>query len=161
MKKIVKFYRNNRIYCILMLVSLICLISIGTGVVVYFVDQATSDKYGNRLEDIDNYDVKDDLDKMSAYFKDTKGVESSNVRLQGKIIYCDIEVKKDMKNSEVESIATKSLDNISDDNKSFYDIQFIFKRDNLNPYMGSKSSSKSIISWTNYSFDTEDKGEKK
>ena len=49
MKNFKEFYRRNRVYSILMLVSLVCIVSILVGVIVYFVGQTTKDKYGNRI----------------------------------------------------------------------------------------------------------------
>ena len=54
---------------------------------------------------------------------------------------------------EVEFLKTERN---TDGNTSYYDIQFIFLRESYTPYMGSKSSSNTIISWINYDFDTED-----
>ena len=41
-KKLKNFYKNNRIYSILMIISLFCLILMASGVVIYFVNQTDS-----------------------------------------------------------------------------------------------------------------------
>ena len=41
-KKLKNFYKNNRIYSILMIISLFCLILMVSGVVIYFVNQTVS-----------------------------------------------------------------------------------------------------------------------
>ena len=51
LKKFKEFYKRNRVYSILMLISLVCIVSILVGVIVYFIGQTSKDKYGNRLDD--------------------------------------------------------------------------------------------------------------
>ena len=61
-KKLRAFYKNNRIYCILIMISLACLLLLGIGVIFYFIGQATSSSYGNRLDNIENYNnFKNDM----------------------------------------------------------------------------------------------------
>ena len=155
-KKIKKFYRNNRIYCILMIISLLCILIMGTCVVIYFVNQLSTSAYGNRLEDIDDHELTDSLKALEDFYKEQQGVLEANVRLQGKIIYVTAHVEESIKNEEIQNMATSSLERIDEDNRSYYDMQFIFTRDNLNAYMGSKNSSKTVISWANFSYDTEE-----
>ena len=59
MSKIKGFYQNNRIYCILMAISLFCLALIVSAFVVYFVEQTKTDTYGNRLDGIENVQITD------------------------------------------------------------------------------------------------------
>ena len=47
------FYKENRVYVILMIVSIVCIVSAVVGIIVYFVGQSTKDPYGNRLEGIE------------------------------------------------------------------------------------------------------------
>ena len=49
MKKLKGFYQNNRIYCILMIVSIVCIILIASAFVYYFIEQTRTDIYGKRL----------------------------------------------------------------------------------------------------------------
>ncbi len=179
-KKLKKFYRNNRIYCILMIISVICIMVMGVSVIVYFYNQLTTNSYGSRLENIDRYDLGNSLNDLENFYKDQTGVENVSVRLQGKIryelfisnlineydiqmtteqigkiIYVDVKVVETMNNEQIQSLATSSLDKISEENRGFYDIQYIFARNNLNPYMGAKNSGNTVIVWTNYTYDTE------
>lgn len=155
-KKIRKFYKNNRIYCILMLISLFCIILMGTAIVVYFIGQTSSSKYGNRLKGIDQYSVESELKKVENYYKENEKVEKANVWLEGKIIKIHCNVLKDLTNEDIQNLAIESLNNLTDEQKSFYDIQFIFEREELAPYFGSKSRMNTVISWANYSFTFEE-----
>ena len=60
MKNFKEFYKRNRVYSILMLVSLVCIVSILVGVIVFFVGQTTKDKYGNRLDGIKSVEINSD-----------------------------------------------------------------------------------------------------
>ena len=154
-KKLRTFYKNNRIYCILIMISLACLLLLGIGVICYFIGQATSSSYGNRLDNIDQYKVDNELKELEAFYKSSEGVKSASVRLQGKIIYVDVEMDDAKTNEDIQNIATSSLVKLTDDQKSFYDIQFIFTRSKLHPYFGSKAHSNTIITWANYKIDNE------
>jgi len=153
-KKLKNFYKNNRIYSILMIISLFCLILMASGVVIYFVNQTVSSPYGNRLDDIKNHNIDSSVEALKKYYKDSKGVTNSNVRVQGRIIYIDVEMEKTTSNETIQNLAVGCLEKIPDTEKTYYDIQFIFKREGLTPYLGSKSASNTVISWANYSVDT-------
>ncbi len=154
-KKLRKFYINNRIYCILMIISILCILVMGVSVVVYFFNQMFTDSYGSRLENIEKYDLGNSLTDLENFYKSQEGVMEVSVRLQGKIIYLDVKVAETMKNEQIQTIATTSLDNISEANRGFYDIQFMFTREGLNPYLGAKNSGNTVIVWTNYTYDIE------
>lgn len=153
-KKLKNFYKNNRIYSILMIISLFCLILMVSGVVIYFVNQTVSSPYGNRLDGIKNHNIDSSIEDLKKYYKDSKGVTNSNVRVQGRIIYIDVEMEKTTSNEAIQNLAVGCLEKIPDTEKTYYDIQFIFKRECLTPYLGSKSASNTVISWANYSVDT-------
>lgn len=154
-KKLRKFYKNNRIYCILMIISILCILVMGVSVVVYFFNQMVTDSYGSRLENIEKYDLGNSLSDLESFYKSQEGITDVKVRLQGKIIYVDVSAVATMKNEQIQTIATTSLDNISEENRGFYDIQFMFTREGLNPYLGAKNSSNTVIVWTNYTYDIE------
>ena len=154
-KKLRKFYKNNRIYCILMIISILCILVMGVSVVVYFFNQMFTDSYGSRLENIEKYDLGNSLTDLENFYKSQEGVMEVSVRLQGKIIYLDVKVAETMKNEQIQTIATTRLDNISEANRGFYDIQFMFTREGLNPYLGAKNSGNTVIVWTNYTYDIE------
>ena len=151
-KKFKKFYKYNRIYCILMMISLFCFLLMGTGVIVYFVSQINTSKYGSRLNGIDDFNQEETIKKLENSYTDAKILEK-NIRFQGKIIYIELSMEPTTTNEEIQTICTASLSAISEEEKAFFDLQFIAKREGLTPYMGSKNHSKGNITWGNYSFD--------
>ena len=56
-----RFYRNNRIYCILMGISFLCILMVVISLMIYFFSQTSSNKYGNRLDGIKDYDTKENI----------------------------------------------------------------------------------------------------
>ena len=51
------------------------------------------------------------------------------------------------------------LTKFKDEQKGYYDIQYIVKREGLSPYLGSKSASKTVIAWANFSYNDEEESQ--
>lgn len=153
-----KFYKNNRIYCILMMVSVLCIFLLGVSVLVYFVRQAAGDSYGIRLVDVKTEEVEKDVNAVKDWYSNKEGIIKSNVRVQGKIIYVEFEVDPSVTNETIQGIATSSLEALSDYTKETCDIQFIVSRKDMASYFGSKGRGKTVISWANYNLN-QDKSE--
>lgn len=152
--KLKKFYKDNRIFCILMVVSIICVLVIGISLIVYFVNQSESSVYGSRLDGISEHKTDEDFKKLNEYYKSQDIVTNQLISLKGKIIYIEVDVKEDATKDKVENLGVESLDLISKENFEYYDIEFIFKRPNYDTYFGSCSKSKTVISWA-HTFDIE------
>lgn len=151
-----KFYKNNRIYCILMLISIICILVLGVGVITYFVNQNTGNPYGKRLVEVDDHKLTDEEKKMTAYFKENESVKNTTIRLQGKIIYITVHFTDETTLETMQNIATGCLEILGQENLDFYDLQFLFTRDSYPAYAGSKSKAMQTISWANYNIDSEE-----
>ena len=153
MKKLKGFYHNNRIYCILMGVSLLCLILIAVAFLMFFVDQTKTDVYGNRLNGIESVEIsKTHKDEVISFITEQEIVDKATINIKGKIIYINVYLKEG-KVDDAQSLAVKILEKFSEDEKNFYDINYTFtlteeKEDSPFPIMGYKKSDKTIISWT-------------
>lgn len=153
MKKLKKFYKNNRIYCILMGISIFCLALIAMLFVVYFVNQTKNDTYGNRLNGIESMEISDsEKDEIVNVIKESDKVDKATVNIKGKIIYVNVYLldgNRDLANS----IAVKVLNTLNEEKKDFYDINFSFNKDDDEafPFMGYKKSDATIISWSKVS----------
>ena len=153
MKNLKKFYKNNRIYCILMGISLFCLALIAMLFVVYFVNQTKNDTYGNRLNGIESMEISDnEKDEIVNVIKESDKVDKATVNIKGKIIYVNVYLldgNRDLANS----IAVKVLNTLNEEKKDFYDINFSFNKDDDEafPFMGYKKSDATIISWSKVS----------
>ena len=156
MKGLKGFYKNNRVYVILMIVSIVCILSILIGVIVYFAKQSSQNVYGNRLEGIETIEIKEDrLTEIENVVKESEIVSKVNVNLQGKLIYVVVTLSEGTP-TDAENISVKVMEKLSEEEKAFYDVQFMFtstskSEDNVFPIMGYKKSSSTTISWTKYS----------
>lgn len=150
MKKVIK---ENKVLFVLALIVIISLILIGVGLVKYFYS-SSGDKYGDRLNGIEEHKLSDTLaDDIKALYE--SGVESVSVDTKGKIIYVIMDVSDGVSKVDAQSYAIKALDVFSDDDKSFYDIQFMITCKNASeetttyPMEGYKNSNNTQVVWTN------------
>ncbi len=120
---------------------------------MFFVNQTKNDSYGNRLTGIENVEItKEHKDEIVAFLGEQEIVEKATIDIRGKIIYINIYLKSG-KVDDAQSLAIKSLDKLTEDEKNFYDINYTFTKtseeeDPTFPMMGYKKSDKTIISWT-------------
>ena len=156
MNKLKGFYKNNRVFVILMSVVIFCLALIFSILVYIILSQNSGELYGNRLNGIETVSINDKrLTELKNKIKEDEKVTKVSTRLQGKIIYINIYIKEG-KATDAKNIAVKSLEIFTEDEIAFYDIAYSFIKegdveDNTFPIMGYKKSDNTIISWTNYS----------
>lgn len=160
LKKIGNFYKRNRVYSILMIISIICIISILVGVILYFVGQTNKDKYGHRLDGIESVEISNDkINELENKISESELVKEVSVDIRGKLIYVLINLSSG-KHSDVETIAQSSLELFDEETKAFYDIQYIVTNEDKEtdenfPIMGYIKSGNSVIKWTNYYTESE------
>lgn len=155
LKKLKSFYKNNRVYSILMIISIICIVAILVGVLLYFLGQTSKDKYGNRLDGIESVQINNDrITEIEKKITENELVKSTEMDIRGKLIYVTI-ILNNGTHTDSESIAQTSLELFSEEEKAFYDIQYIV--DNADdsteenfPIMGYIKAGNSVIKWTNY-----------
>ena len=155
MKKIKRFYKEHRVFTILMSVLLVCMILIATVLIQCFYVGSGSDKYGNRLEKIEEYKVEED--RLKAYeskVKEEEIVKEVTIKLTGKIFYIHMTFLENVDIVEAQSIALKSLDNFSEEEKGYYDFHFTLKKDKTETsdgflISGAKNKNGSGLIWNN------------
>lgn len=154
MKKLKWFYRANRIFVILMGISILCLALIAGSVVFYFLSQNNKSVYGNRLNGVDTVKIADaKLKEIKEVIEENEYVEKASLRIKGKIVYINIYLKE-AKLTDGKNLAIKSLDLLDEEQKNVYDFSFALdivgeREGTVFPIMGSKKSDNTIISWTN------------
>ncbi len=154
-KKLKSFYKNNRVYSILMIISIICIVAILVGVVLYFLGQTSKDKYGNRLDGIEKVEIKESkLNDIEKKITESELVKSTDAVIRGKLVYITITLNTGT-HADTEAIAQSSLELFSEEEKAFYDIQYIVdnkdeKIEENFPVMGYIKAGNSVIKWTNY-----------
>ena len=115
MKNIIKFFKEHRIFTMLMAIVVVCIVLIITVLVNVFYMGNGSNKYGNRLEGIKEVEIsKSKQSDFENNIANNDKVKKADIRIQGKIIYITLEIATGVKLEEAEGIALKSLDEFSD-----------------------------------------------
>lgn len=132
----------------LIIILVICFITIVSVALTFFYSKEV-DSYGNRLKDIEDYPISESFQKD---YKD-KLLEKENVLkatllIKGRIVYVTIDFDDQIGLEEAKNVATKTLDEFSEDILSYYDIQFILKSENFT-IIGAKNAVIDHISWNN------------
>lgn len=124
MKGIKRFYKEHRIFTILMAIVIVSTIVIVSVLFKLFGGNGTS-KYGPRLDGIEDHIVENDrLDDYRDKLVENGKVKTASIELKGTIFYVKILFEKDSDLTEAEGIALKSLENFSEEELKFYDFQF-------------------------------------
>lgn len=155
-KKIKNKLKNNKILLILSLILIVCFVLILFSLVKYFYGGLNSSKYGDRLDGINEYKLDTNINKQIEKLYTDEEIDSVVVKLDGKIIYLTLNLSNIISKEDAKSLALKALDEFSDEEKQFYDIQFIITcekeeksstEENLYPIMGYKNTSSSVVVW--------------
>lgn len=140
------------------------------GVSIFLILPGTgSSKYGDRLEGIEKISFnKKAQTKITDKIKSNENVTKTSLDIKGRIIYIIYNVKSELSLDDSKKIADESLEVISDEVKSYYDIQYIVTKNDEKgttetkttddgetkevikkefPIMGYKNSKSSKIVW--------------
>jgi len=145
---------ENIVLAVLILILLASFAAIGFLFYKYFYAGASSNKYGDRLDGIENYPLPSTLESdIKAVLTEDKNIDKVVVHVQGKIIYIDINFSEAVKIETAESLASKSLEKIGESNLTFYDVQFILtysgtEENNNFPIFGAKKSTSPKVVWS-------------
>ncbi len=151
MKKI----KENKVLLVLAIILIVCFALILFVLFKYFYVGDNVSKYGDRLDGIEAHKIHKELEEeIKELYKDSK-LNLKSIKSSGKIIYITFELSEVIKVEDAKNSVLKSLDKFSDDEKSYYDIQFIVTCDVeqsaetlLYPIMGYKNSSSTEVIWT-------------
>ncbi len=128
MKKLKKMWVENRILFVLFLIIIICFF-VMVGVCISYFFGSSKSSYGDRLDGIEEVVISDDLknsflDKM----KQDELIKSSNMHVQGKIVYITLEFNENVALVEAESKALAVLMDFEEKYLNFYDFHFTLKK---------------------------------
>jgi len=155
MKKIKRFYKEHRVFTILMAIVIVCLVLIITVLVQCFYVGNGTDKYGTRLEGIENYEITDSRQSdFENNVANNEKVKSVKLIISGKIIYITIQFQEDVELNEAKNIAQKSLEQFSEEEQDFYDFNFTLKENSGTKsegfiISGAKNKNGSGLVWNN------------
>ena len=155
MKKLKRIYTEHRVFAILMALVIVCFVLIGTVLIQCFYVGGSKEKYGNRLDGINKVALK------SSFIKDTESkllseeiVKKAEIIVTGKIVYISMGFNAPAALVDAQSMAQKSLEYFSDEEKAFYDFNFTLREDKTEAsegflISGYKNSNGSGLVWNN------------
>ena len=136
------------------LLSMICLIAFVIIIIMLYVFASifvgSNGKYGHRLDGIKTVELtKKELSSISDGIMKNDTVSDSSVRVEGKIVYVDIEFKENANKDKAKEISSSVLKEFSDKEIDFYDFEFILSQKGEKGFKltGTKSPKNKIISW--------------
>jgi hypothetical protein len=151
-----KFYKENRVFVILMGIALICIAIILFMAIWYIASSSAKDVYGNRLDGISDVLIKDDkITEMESSISEMEKVEDVTINVHGKIVYFDVDFVNEATVDDAKNLAISCLDFFEEDYSNYYDIQFLFSKSNDEesetsfPMLGYRKAGKTNITWSN------------
>ncbi len=150
MERIKNWINKNKGLTIVIVLTLVLFIIL----LIIFLEMllgGSSNKYGNRLDGIEDVKLASDVyDGVEEEIMETGLAEEASVRLQGKIVYTTIVLKSDTSADKAKEIAKSTLDNYSEEERSFYDFSYFLKwegEEEDTVITGNKHHSLEDISW--------------
>lgn len=151
-----KFYKENRVFVILMGIALVCIAVILVMAVSYIIGSATKDSYGNRLDGIKDVDIADKkLAEMETAVSEMEKVQKADINVHGKIVNFNIDFTNETAVADAQNLAISCLDFFKEDYINYYDIQFLFTKsaseesEEVFPIIGYKKAGAETITWSN------------
>ena len=139
-----------------MLLIIIACATISVGLLLkYFYFGNGGSKYGDRLDGIEAAIISDNKkSEVANSIKEGKNVKDATVTITGKIIYIRIAFEAGADIDTSKSIAVKSLEQFSEEEKKFYDVNFtlVSEKNDTNEgftIMGAKNVNGTNLIWNN------------
>ncbi len=153
MKKILNKLRKNKLLVLFSILFLL-LIAFCVKVIIIFTESDEVAIYGTRLEGIDKVVINEKDMSKKIIEKLGEDIDNIDFRTQGRLINIIINVKGNISRDAAKEDAKKTIEEFSDDEKKYYDIQiFVNKKEQTEdskqfPIIGYKHHERSDISWT-------------
>ena len=117
-----------------------------------FFSDSSDAVYGSRLDGMEKVKIThDDKKAIISSLESDSSVSKCEYDLQGKIVNITLTINDDVGIDTAKSVANKVLENLSDEQKKFYDVQVFIKKNkgaNDFPIIGYKQNAKEGFSWT-------------
>ncbi len=126
MKKVQKIYRENRVLLILLIIVIVCVIAMGVALFKYFYT-GNNDKWGDRLDGIENVPLEESrLSDLTLSLKSDNSelISEAKCLVTGFRVDFIIYFQPAATLTDAQGIASKILDNFSEEEKKYYDFSF-------------------------------------
>jgi len=147
-----KFWKENRVLFLLILILIVCFVAICSVVISYFVGTHKS-IYGDRFTD--KIEIKkEDKNDYIKILEENELVESVVFKVPMRTIYIEINFVDSVSLEKAKEIAEASVENIDEELLAYYDINFTIKKEKTEKdegfsLMGSKNFNGTGVSWNN------------
>ena len=137
------FIKKNKI-----LITILIILCISMIIFSIYMHQINSNKYGNRLNGIDNVLISENkITNIKEKILKNSSCNTVKYKLDGKIIKFFIDVQPETDELTLESIFNLILDGFSNSEKSFYDFEiFVTSTSNSYPVIAYKHKNNDIFS---------------
>ena len=131
---------------IFVVVLIICIISF------FIYKNVFAGVENSRYEGIENYKLtNDEKNAVKDKINELEGIKKIDVYTDSKIIKIVVKLKEDIDFSDMKKIANESISMFSEDNLTYYDVQFFVESDNkeseIYPQIGYKFKANLEFSW--------------
>ena len=150
-----QFYKENRVFSILMIVVAVCLLLIIGITLKYFIFGSSSSPYGDRVKDEKIYNISDVLKtEVKSTLESDESIKKASVRVSVRTIYISMEFNTGVSLEEAKGKAVTALEKFSEDELGYYDVEFILTEESADnsegfTIMGAKNVNGSNIVWNN------------
>lgn len=121
-----RFYKENRVFVILMGIALVCIAIIIWMFAGYVINSTTNDKYGNRLDGISDVKINNNkIAEMESAILEMTKVQDVTINIHGKVINFNIDFDREASLEEMQNAAINCLEFFDEEYSNFYTLQFI------------------------------------
>lgn len=151
-----KFYKENRIFVILMGVALVCIAIIVAMMAGYVLKSTKGDKYGNRLDGINDVLIEDSkVTEMEEAILEKPKVKDVTINIHGKTVNFNLDFENEATLEEVKNVSIGCFEFFEENYLNYYDLQFLVTKSaneesNSNyPIIGYRKAGAATITWSN------------
>lgn len=145
-----EFIKKNKILVSLLVIAIAFFAAIM--IIIFSNLSIGNNEYGNRLDNIEKYPISDEtINEIKTDISSYEKVTSVSYNLEGKLANFILTVDDSLEEETAKNYANKILENLSDDVKSYYDIQVLVDSDNkeseVYPIIGYKHKTTDMFVW--------------
>ena len=145
-----EFIKKNKILVSLLVIAIVFFAAIM--IIIFSNLSIGNNDYGNRLDNIEKYPISDEaINEIKTDISSYEKVTSVSYNLEGKLANFILTVDDSLEEETAKNYANKILENLSDDVKSYYDIQVLVDSDNeeseVYPIIGYKHKTTDMFVW--------------
>ncbi len=151
-----KFYKENRVFVILMGIALVCVAIIIAIMTSYVIKSMTNNKLGSMLDGIEDVKITEEMiSDMEASILEKDKVKDVVINAPDVVVYFNIDFENDATLDYIKSVAQECVNFFDKDYLNFYGINFSIEKpdreedDGKYPIMGYLQSGTDTISWSN------------